>query len=391
MSNGADVDPITIKSGQVVPICIEASGQASLKVYQHKRLITPDEIRYFNMNSDSLLHSRSFTLNNPFVVHSLPLIVRLSQMGYHRFRRRWSKRFFKRPARALFDFAYHTLNLQGQGTMTLTLPDGARPFTFNGRNLQFSGVYAYDQDFVFEAPLVAIMEKVLRDREVLFDVGANWGCISLYAAAFAGYRGEIHAFEPMPGTYSDLQSVVDQTSLGDRIHCHKVGLSDQTDTAIMVLPDRVQSGWARIVPGGAGNGVDVAVARLDDMGLPSPTFMKIDVEGHELAMLQGAEKTLTDAKPYIVFENWLNRQDVAETMGPWCFLENLGYVFYCPAWYRETPHGPEISLTNMPPTGARQCLLPYLKEHRFLGPEHWSFLAVHRDRLADLIKKFDQN
>ena len=338
------------------------------------------------MKPDNILHSKSYILNNPFVVHSVPLIVKLSRIGYHRFRKRWMKRLFKRPARTLFDFAYHRLKMQGQGEMTLNLPDTSKRFAFNGRNLQFSGVYAYDQNFVFEAPLVAIMEKILRDDEVFFDIGANWGCLSFYAATFPGYRGEIHAFEPMPGTHADLQSVVEQTSLKDRITCHRVGLSDRTDKGTMILPDGVQSGWAKIVTDG--EGVEVSLSRLDDMALPAPTFMKIDAEGHELALLKGAEKTLTDAKPFIVFENWLNPHNLEETMGPWCYLESQGYEFYCPAWRRRSEQGPDVSLSNMPPDGAEQCLIPTLKEHRFLGPEHWSFLAVHKDRVEELARKF---
>jgi len=341
------------------------------------------------MPADTILTSKTMALNNPFTVGRLPFIVSMSRIGYHKFRKRWLKRLFKRPARALFELAYHTLNMQGEGQMTLTLPNGPHTFTFNARNLQYSGVYAYDQNFVFEAPLVAIMEKVLRDDEVFFDIGANWGCLSFYAAAFPDYRGQIHAFEPMPGTHADLQSVVEQTSLTDRITCHKLGLSDRTTSGTMILPDGVQSGWAKIVPDGEGISVDLS--RLDDMNLPSPRLMKIDAEGHELELLKGAEKTLSDTKPYIVFENWLSHQNIEETIGPWSYLESLGYVFYCPAWRKDTGFGPEIALSNMPPDGACQCLIPLLKEHRYLGTEHWSFLAVHKDRVAELTRKFDQD
>jgi len=341
------------------------------------------------MNSDNILHSTSVTLNSPFVVHNVPFIVTLSKLGYYRFRKRWAKRLFKRPARALFNFAYHILHMQGEGEMTLNLPSGSKRFSFNGRNLQFSGVYGYDQNFVFEAPLVAIMEKFLKGDDVFFDIGANWGCLSFYAAAFPDYEGQIHAFEPVPGTHADLQSVVDQTALTNRITCHKIGLSDRTDKGTMVLPDGVQSGWAKIVADG--QGIEVALSRLDDMDLPSPTFLKIDAEGHELALLKGAERTLNKAKPHIVFENWLDPGNIEEMMGPWCYLDNLGYTFYCPAWRRSTDQGPEVFLSNMPPEGAEQCLIPCLKEHRFLGPEHWSFLAVHKDRVTEFARKFEQD
>jgi FkbM family methyltransferase len=341
------------------------------------------------MNSEKILSSKSMVLNNPFQVHSVPFIVKLSKVGYYKFRKRWAKRFFKRPFRALFNFAYHTLKMSGEGEMTLTLPSGSKRFSFNGRNLQYSGVYAYGPEFVFEAPLVAVMEKLLEKDEVFFDIGANWGCLSFYAAAFPNYTGAIHAFEPMPGTHTDLQNVVDQTGLSSRITCHKVGLSDRTDSGTMILPDGIQSGWAKIVKGG--KGIDVELSRLDDMDLPDPKFLKIDAEGHELELLRGAEKTLQKSKPFIMFENWLTPHELEEMIGPWCFLESLGYTFFCPGWRRETPAGPEVSFDNMPPDGAEQCLIPVLKEHRFMGPTHWSFLAVHEEKINELTKKFDNN
>jgi FkbM family methyltransferase len=48
--------------------------------------------------------------------------------------------------------------------------------------------------------------------------------------------------------------------------------------------------------------IDVPMVRLDDMDLPDPAFIKIDVEGHELAVLEGAQALLARARPVLMME-----------------------------------------------------------------------------------------
>ncbi len=68
-------------------------------------------------------------------------------------------------------------------------------------------------------------------------------------------------------------------------------------------------------------------AELDSLGLPLPDVIKLDVEGHELGVLQGAEATLLKAKPAIIFEN-LHISDKAAMLAPLEFLEKRGAMLY---------------------------------------------------------------
>jgi len=113
-------------------------------------------------------------IRNPFRALDLPLVVQLYKMAYHTYRKRWAKRLFKRPSRLLFDFAYHTLRLQGTGKLEIRFPTGKKTLNFNGRNGQFGGIYNFPPEHVFEAPIVGLMEALLRDEDVFVDVGA-WG------------------------------------------------------------------------------------------------------------------------------------------------------------------------------------------------------------------------
>jgi len=301
-------------------------------------------------------------IRNPFRASDLPLVVKLYKM------------------------AYHTLRLQGSGNLEIRLPAGDQTLKFNGRNGQFGGIYNFPDDHIFEAPIVGLMEALLDGDDVFVDVGANWGCLALHAASFAGYDGHIHAFEPVPETFSDLSSLVQQAGLEGRVHCHQSALSDRAGEGKMILPDPAQSGWAQISEDTSGFQVDLR--RFDEMGIAPPKLIKIDVEGHELEVLKGAEATLRSHKPFVVFESWLDPRDPAATASPWRFLAELDYAFFCPAWHRDPDL---VSISNMPPDGNedfRLRLVPCTLEHRMFGIEHWSYLACHRDRYAELAGVF---
>ena len=126
-------------------------------------------------------------ISNPFRASELPPIVQLYRMAFHKYKRRGTKRLFKRPARLLFDFAYHVLRLKGKGTLTFKTRWGTQNLRFNGRNSQFGGVYTFPDNHIFEAPLIGLMWTLIKGDDVFFDIDANWGCISLHAATFSEF------------------------------------------------------------------------------------------------------------------------------------------------------------------------------------------------------------
>lgn len=104
------------------------------------------------------------------------------------------------------------------------------------------------------------------------------------------------AIEPIPSTYANLRRNVALNALNDRVSCHRLGLSDAPgalrftsglDTVNHVLSDDEDAAF-----------LEVPVVRLDDLieEPEPPVLIKVDVEGHELAVLRGASKTLADAR-----------------------------------------------------------------------------------------------
>ena len=290
----------------------------------------------------------------PFRHGPLPLITGLVRVGFHQYRNRWAKRLGKRMGRMAFDAVYG-LGLGGRGAVDLMKPDGPARVMFDARKLHYASLYLNHYQDGYELEVAALLETFLTDALVFYDIGSNWGYFAFYAATKPGYEGAIHAFEPVPQTFADLEDWVDQADLESRITCHRLALSDELGTGVMEV-DGEASGLARLVKGcGGAGGEAVHLARLDDLDLPPPDVMKVDVEDHELNVLRGARSVLATRKPMLIFENWLAPRDRDSPLAPLRFLEEAGSRIKYPAW---CPIDADLRKLASAP-GPRFCSNPY--------------------------------
>jgi len=130
------------------------------------------------------------------------------------------------------------------------------------------------------------------------DIGGSWG---LFSAALAGQVGELHVFEPNPEKARFLKA-----SLRQRAQVHGIALSDAEGDVELHIPNQ-SSALATIEASNAvrampGHGVMVARQRLDALNLGPVGFVKLDVEGHEAAVLAGAEALLRRDHPALLIE-----------------------------------------------------------------------------------------
>lgn len=327
----------------------------------------------------------------PFRHGPLPLITGLARVGFHQYRNRWAKRLGKRIGRLAFDGAYG-LGLGGRGAVDLMKPEGAVRLTFDARKLHYASLYLNHYRDGYEPEVAALLETFLTEARVFYDVGSNWGYFAFYAATKPGYQGAIHAFEPVPGTFADLGDWVGQAHLAARVICHRLALSDEQGTGVMAVEGGA-SGLARLVEGGAGGGGEaVPLARMDDLDLPPPDVLKIDVEEHELKVLRGARSVLATRKPMLIFENWLAPRDRSATLAPLRFLEEVGYLLFQPLWRLADgrfswpgPHRP------LPPGDRVLALVPFASEARFSMRDQVNVFACHGDRLDELAQVFESS
>lgn len=130
------------------------------------------------------------------------------------------------------------------------------------------------------------------------DVGAWWGPWTFWLARQAG---QVHTFEPVPHIAEFLRTVS-----RPNVTIHEFALSDVDGVAGLSVPDSGVGAEGRATlgtPEFAAREVQVQVRRLDDVELPGRVgFVKIDVEGHELAAVRGARQTLERDRPNLLIE-----------------------------------------------------------------------------------------
>jgi FkbM family methyltransferase len=141
-------------------------------------------------------------------------------------------------------------------------------------------------------------------RKTSVDIGADQGS---YSMVICSYSATCIAFEPRPAQAAMISNAARNKGL--QIKVETVALSNSTGSARMRVltmdPGRstIDSANALEDPDGSPQAsMSVPTRRLDDYDLGEVGFMKIDVEGHELAVLHGARNTLEKSKPNILIE-----------------------------------------------------------------------------------------
>ena len=178
-------------------------------------------------------------------------------------------------------------------------------------------------------PELALVAQFVRPGSVVVDVGANRGVYTYFMSRAVGPRGRVLAYEPQPDLAAYVQAGM---ARAHNVTVRPVALGEQLGTAELTIPSRdgrPEPGWATLRANvGPGRKAVVDVTTLDDE-LPDDdvSFMKIDVEGFELQVIQGARKLLQRARPVVLLEiEYLWSGDSATgTLG---VFEDLGYTVW---------------------------------------------------------------
>lgn len=164
------------------------------------------------------------------------------------------------------------------------------------------------------------IKSLLQPGMTFYDVGANVGFFSVIAARLVGPGGRVVAFEPLPANARAIRHNAELNGF-TQIDAREQALGGSDGEASFMLS--AEPTWGKL--SSAGKAPDrhtgttvVAVRRLDGLieqeGLPPPDVMKIDVEGAELEMLAGAERTLRACRPVILMELHGTNREVAEKL-----------------------------------------------------------------------------
>lgn len=181
----------------------------------------------------------------------------------------------------------------------------------------------------------SIIGACVQPGDTVLDIGASWGLFTHRLSVAVGPSGTVHAFEPGTEPLASLRTVAARRG---NVTVHPVALSDHEGEAELAMPvvslgplgTKALHPMATLTPPSHRTaelaGERVAVRRLDDVlaGAGRVSFIKCDVEGHELATLRGAQELLRRDRPPILIEIEQRHQDgpMDEVLD---LLRSLGY------------------------------------------------------------------
>ncbi|MGB5720938.1 MAG: FkbM family methyltransferase [Woeseiaceae bacterium] len=183
--------------------------------------------------------------------------------------------------------------------------------------------------FKSEVPSIQYVREGRLAATTVLDIGANKGVFSIYMSRAAGPDGRLIAFEAQPELGEHLRDVQRSFAL-DNMTLVNQGLSSSSGVLTM-RRTAAGSGMASFHNAAATDmqEIEIPVIRLDDYVAEHATgpvsFIKCDVEGHELDVFRGAEELLRRDKPALLFECHDDEADRGELFG---FLTGLGYDGY---------------------------------------------------------------
>ena len=146
-----------------------------------------------------------------------------------------------------------------------------------------------------------ILPFLIDPKRICVDAGANKGVYTYWLERLSAH---VHAYEPNPKMFDVLKRGV-----GPKATVHHAALSDQAGSFALRIPKTARGTYSN--QGGSLNHqkvgdsygeVTVQTRRLDDEPLTNIGFLKIDVEGHEMAVLDGALATIGRDRPTLLIE-----------------------------------------------------------------------------------------
>jgi FkbM family methyltransferase len=166
--------------------------------------------------------------------------------------------------------------------------------------------------------------------DTVLDCGGCWGDTALYFAHKAGDKGDVYSFEFVPNNL-DLwhRNITLNTKLKDRVHLVQAPVWSESGESLFIEGEGPAS--SVVSEASSPDSLEVKTISIDDMvlekNLDSVSFIKMDIEGAELAALHGAESTLRRFRPKLAICVYHNLEDF------WTipqFLDGLGlgYRFY---------------------------------------------------------------
>lgn len=171
----------------------------------------------------------------------------------------------------------------------------------------------------YESDKQQLFEKTIPEGSIVFDLGAHVGFYTLLASTLVGSKGKVFTFEPMP---ANLFYLKEHLRINRITNVTVIEAAVSNCSGVTYFEEGSSSFEGRISSQGTLQVKTVSLDELIDRGeIPTPDYIKIDVEGAEMQVFSGAKSLLMNARPTIFLATHGNdvHQQCCE------FLTSLGY------------------------------------------------------------------
>ncbi len=178
--------------------------------------------------------------------------------------------------------------------------------TINNYNIRFPAKWARYFENDYEKENIAFLTKACKPGMTVIDIGAHLGLMSVIIAKLVGPKGKVYAFEPTPGTFLILKKIIALNKFNDIISPINKAASNFTGLVDFFIDENEGSNANSLVNRSDKNRtsqktqVDTLDNIVTDLKLQKLDLIKIDAEGSELDVLEGAKAVVLKYKPIIV-------------------------------------------------------------------------------------------
>lgn len=191
---------------------------------------------------------------------------------------------------------------------------------------------SYDLYGEFSEKEVSFLRGLVNEGDVCIDIGANIGAITIPLAQKVGSGGLVVAIEPQQQIFYSLCGNIALNNLSNVTTLQRAVSNKEEMVWVPTVDYSLEGNFGGVSLesqnelkqlGAANKAYPVATLTIDQLNLIKANLIKVDVEGMELEVLEGALKTIYRSKPYLYVE--CDREHKAEPLSK--FLASIGYSF----------------------------------------------------------------
>lgn len=203
----------------------------------------------------------------------------------------------------------------------------------------FRYLYLYG---TYETAMSSALSRLVRPGDVVVDVGANIGVITALLGHLVGPSGRVYSFEPVPPSYEKLCQTIALNHLEPVVHAYPIAVGDGKQEQLTIYVPRKHShacSSSRVDDPTEANPYLCQMITLDQASFIQgiPVLIKVDVEGAELSVLQGAEQIYRSVHPPIWVMEINHRTAklfdfVPEDLAIWLVQRNYARFYWSNDW-----------------------------------------------------------